>query len=97
MLKTILTSALALAAALPAAAQTETRLVRYHDLNLANAAGIERLEHRINAAARAVCTVSAARHNDPGEAVKVRACMAKAKASADRQVAALDRKSMLGG
>ena len=44
MLKTILTSALALAAALPAAAQTETRLVRYHDLNLANAAGIERLD-----------------------------------------------------
>lgn len=97
MLKTILTGALALAVALPAAAQTETRLVRYDDLNLANPAGMTQLERRISAAARAVCHVSDARMGGPGEAIKASQCIAKAKASAKRQVAALDRKTTLGG
>lgn len=97
MMKTILIGALALAATVPAHAQVETRVVRYDDLNLTTQAGMDRLEHRIASAARAVCQVSTARMAGPGEAARTRACIAKAKGGADRQVAALDRDTALGG
>lgn len=96
MMKTILIGALAIAASVPATAQVETRLVRYDDLNLTSQAGMQRLEQRIRSAARAVCSVSTARVA-VGEVARTRECVAKARAGADRQVAALDRDTALGG
>ena len=101
MLKTLI-GALALTAALPAAATTdagqqESVIVRYDDLNLANPTGMERLERRINAAARQVCGVGSASRTRPGEFAQGRACMAAAKAKAAKQVAALEIAPARGG
>ena len=97
MLKT-LACALAVTAALPAAAAplTESRVVRYDDLNLSSRAGIERLERRIDAAARSACGVTA-RLTSPGEFANTRACLAASKARAAQQVAALGRANARGG
>lgn len=102
MLKTMI-GALALAATLPAVAsdngalQQENRSVRYDDLNLSSAAGMERLERRIEVAARSVCGVRRASPTRPGEFTRGRACMAAAKARAAKQVAALDIVRARGG
>ena len=86
---------LALAAAVPAAA--DTRVVRYDDLNLASPAGIERLERRIDAAARQVCATG----NDYRHSLIVHSetqkCIASAKAGAMAQVAKLDTGAARGG
>lgn len=97
MMKTILAGALALAVAVPATAQTPTRVVRYDDLNLESPAGVARLAQRIDAASRAVCAPTSGRQGVPGEASRVRACVAKAKAAAERQIAALEQDTALGG
>lgn len=91
MLKTIF-GALALAATLPASAATEveTRVVRFDDLNLANAAGMARLERRINAAARSVCGFRSLHEMPANFAAQAWNCVVKAKANAMRQVAAID-------
>ena len=85
---------LALVAAVPATA--ETRLVRYDDLNLSSQAGIDRLERRINTAARQVCGA----FHEPREAVDQKSatskCMAAAKAGAMKQVAQLELRSVRG-
>ena len=97
MLKTMI-GALALAATLPAAAATtESRLVRYDDLNLSNAAGIERLERRITNAARQVCGVSGNHRESVAELAETQKCIADAKASAMAQVARLDTRAARGG
>lgn len=96
MLK-IICGALALAATIPAVAG-ETRLVRYDDLNLASPAGQERLQRRIDTAARRVCgDANARRVLGLATSTKARACIAKAKANAADQVAALDIKQARGG
>lgn len=96
MLKTMI-GALALAATLPAAAG-ETRLVRYDDLNLASPAGMERLQRRIDAAARGVCgDENSRRVLGVAAQAGIRACMAEAKAKAARQVTALDPNQARGG
>ncbi|MBL8656425.1 MAG: UrcA family protein [Altererythrobacter sp.] len=93
MYKTIV-SAIAIAIALPAAA--ESVVVSTHDLDLASTAGMERLERRIASAARQVCD-----DNGSGRSVRerllVRACVARAKATTISQVAALDRSPRRGG
>lgn len=97
MLKTMI-GALALAATLPAAAAVETRNVRYDDLNLATPAGMERLERRIDGAAREVCTDDNTRRIiGLAETAKIRACMKEAKLKAARQVAALASSQARGG
>lgn len=99
MLKTMI-GALALAATMPAvvpAAAAETRIVRYDDLNLASPAGMERLERRINAAARTVCGAHAGRIAGVSDTLETKACVAQAKARAARQVAALETRQARGG
>lgn len=101
MLKTLI-GALVLTAALPAAAASDdvqhtSVIVRYDDLNLANPAGMERLERRINAAAREVCGIRSSSRSRPGEFADGRACMAAAKAKAAKQVAALEIAPARGG
>lgn len=100
MLKTV-TCVLALAAALPtvaiAGSVPERQIVRFDDLNLATPAGMERLERRIESAAREVCGMSMTRIASASEFSRGRACLAKARASAAQQVAALDRKAVPGG
>lgn len=94
MLKTLI-GALALAAALPAAA--ETRVVRHEDLDLSTEAGIERLERRISGAARAVC---GARGNYRESLIALAAtqkCISESKARAMAQVARLDTRAGRGG
>lgn len=83
-------------ATLPAAAAPDSRVVRYDDLNLASPAGVERLERRIEQAARSVCGFSNSR-TGPGEFAASRACLARAKARAREQMAAIDTDQTLGG
>lgn len=97
MLKTLI-GALALTATLPAAAAVETRHVRYDDLNLTTAAGMERLERRIAGAARDVCTDDSTRRIiGLAETAQIRACMKQAKAKAAQQVAAVTTSQARGG
>ena len=96
MLKTMI-GALALAATLPAAAAAETRLVRYDDLNLASPAGFERLERRINHAAREVCRASSDYRQTLILLPETKKCIAEAKAGAMAQVARLDAGAVRGG
>lgn len=101
MLKTVI-GALALTAALPAAAATDaveqaSVIVRYDDLNLSTPAGLERLDRRIDAAARTVCGIRSTSLLNPGAFANGRACMAAAKAKAAKQVAALEIAPSRGG
>lgn len=90
MLKTT-ACVLALFASVPAAAGsspvTQSETVRFDDLNLANPAGVGKLERRLEAAARRVCGFEEARTY--GWIVRAQAanCMAGALASARQQVA----------
>lgn len=93
MLKTMI-GVLALAAALPAAA--ETRTVRYDDLNLASPIGVERLERRIANAARDVCRVADFPVSLTEKAAGEK-CIAESKARAMEQVARLDLGVARGG
>lgn len=86
MLKTII-GVLALTTTLPVAAQ-DSRVVRYDDLNLAVQAGQDRLERRIDAAARSVCRAEAGRIADLRENARSRACIKEATARATSQVPA---------
>lgn len=93
MLKTMI-GVLALAATLPAAA--ETRAVRYDDLNLASSAGVERLERRIHNAARDACRIPDFRVSLTEKAAGDK-CVAETKARAMEQVARLDLGVARGG
>ena len=96
MLKTLI-GALALAATLPAAAAAETRVVRYDDLKLTTPAGLERLERRINNAAREVCDASTDYRESLILLADAKKCIAEAKARAMAQVARLDTRAARGG
>lgn len=95
MLKTLI-GALALAATLPATA-AESRIVRYDDLNLANPAGVARLERRINNAAREVCGAGSDYRASLILLADTKKCIAEAKARAMAQVARLDAGATRGG
>ena len=95
MLKTLI-GALALAATVPAVA-AESRTVRYDDLNLASAAGIERLESRINGAARQVCGARDDYRQSLMLQAETKKCIADAKARAMAQVARLEASAARGG
>lgn len=96
MLKTLI-GALALAAILPAAAAAETRAVRYDDLNLASSAGFDRLERRIDNAAREVCGAGSDYRESLILLAETKKCIADAKARAMAQVARLDTGAARGG
>ena len=90
-LSLILATALAsTGAVVPAAAQDDDRpsvTVRYDDLNLASAAGRERLDVRVRTAIKSMCSV------DPRPSLRQRAasaeCETAAKRSVEPQLAAL--------
>lgn len=90
MLKSI-ACALVLAASLPADAAAgpvvTQEVVRFDDLNLANAKGVQLLERRIESAARRVCGYSDARGFSLIVRREVSTCMDNALASARQQVA----------
>lgn len=94
MLRTFI-GAVALAASVPAFAE-QSRTVRYNDLNLASPAGIERLEDRINGAARLVCGARDDYRQSLILQAETRKCIADAKARAMAQVARLEAKAVRG-
>lgn len=99
MLKTI-SGALALAAAfspaLPAFA-SDSRVVRYDDLNLASPAGQERLQRRIDSAARDVCGGGSATRESLAVLAQTQKCIAQAKTRAQAQVARVTTNDARGG
>lgn len=96
MIKTLI-SALALVATLPAAALAGTRSVPYSDLNLSSPAGVERLERRIDSAARDVCGATSNYRESLALLADTKKCIAEAKARAMAQVARLDTGVARGG
>lgn len=94
MFKTIF-GVLALAAALPAAA-AESRTVRYDDLNLASPAGQDRLQRRIDGAARDVCGGGQTRES-LAMLAETQKCIAEARTRARAQVARAIRADARGG
>lgn len=96
MMKSLI-AAMALTTALPALA-SESRVVRYDDLNLASPAGMERLDRRIDRAARSICGLGGTARIVGLRALEAAGdCLAKAKASAARQVAAAEARQARGG
>ena len=102
MLKTTIASAvlgLALAAT-PAAAgkyEAQSMNVEYADLNLSTVEGQERLERRIDAAARSVCRLGEHRTGTHIPSQERKECFAKARASAKAQMASIMAKQRRGG
>jgi UrcA family protein len=73
----------------PLGAQTVTEVVEYGDLNLASPAGMKTLKSRVKAAADRVCGPF---HSDRAASALAQVqCEKAALASADRQVASLNR------
>lgn len=87
--KTIAVAALVAASAVPALARTATEAqsitVITADLNLSTQAGRDRLDHRIDRAARQVCGFNS-NSRDLGAQFHARTCMAGAKLAATRQI-----------
>ena len=74
-----------------------SKSVGYADLNLATAQGQERLEQRIDAAAKSVCRVNEVRTGTRLPSPNVNACLANARASAKKQVSAMMAETQRGG
>jgi len=85
------TIALAAAPAFSAQPESGTRAIRYGDLNLATAQGVNTLHHRIAAALEAVCGSYAGTDTAAGaeESRDIARCRATAQAQADRSVAVI--------
>ena len=77
--------------------QKSKMIVQYDDLNLATRSGVERLELRINKAARAVCGADVVQTGSRIASVKAKRCVAVAKASAMQQFASVVEQQRLGG
>lgn len=97
----IVTATLALAfttsPALAGASELPSKDITYADLNLNTAQGQKRLETRIESAARTVC-----RHHESRSGTRIRspyldACLANARASAKKQMAAIMADQRRGG
>jgi UrcA family protein len=72
-------------------------LVEHSDLNLATKKGVERLEMRIEAAARKVCGADRISTGTRVVRSETRRCVANAKASATEQFAAVVEQQSKGG
>lgn len=97
-MKTILACAAALglaATAVPAAAQGVA--VQYADLNLATKEGVERLERRIDAAARESCAAEFPTTGSRIASAQAKRCAEAAKADAMEKFAAVIERQRLGG
>jgi len=98
---TMATATLALAfTASPALASSDevhTKMVDYADLNLSSPEGQERLERRIESAARSVCSVYENRIGTRLRSPELDACLANARAGAKKQVATIMSDQRRGG
>ncbi|MEE4201244.1 UrcA family protein [Erythrobacter sp.] len=74
-----------------------SKSIEYADLNLDTAAGQKALEYRINSAARDVCGADEVRTGTRIKSPEISACLADARSSAKRQVAAMIAKEKRGG
>jgi UrcA family protein len=71
--------------------------IEYNDLNLSTAEGQERLNQRIDRAARKLCRADEPRTGTRMPSSEAQTCLAKAKASAERQMATITGTGRLGG
>lgn len=78
-------------------ADAPAQKINLEGLNLETASGQQMLDKRIERAAKSVCRVNQVRTGTRLRASQARACVAKAKASAKRQVAATAKQQRLGG
>ncbi|RPF71415.1 UrcA family protein [Aurantiacibacter spongiae] len=77
--------------------QQRSTAVRYTDLDLATADGVEELDRRMDRAARYVC-----RYNETDVGTRIRSretrdCVDRARAQLDRRFAQIKREARLGG
>ncbi|MXO91444.1 UrcA family protein [Pontixanthobacter aquaemixtae] len=97
MRKSLITLAAISAACTAAPAFADSISIQYRDLNLSTAEGQAKLEQRIDRAAKKVCKLGdhtmGTRISDPS----AKACYAKAKKQASRQMAAVVQDRNLGG
>lgn len=71
--------------------------VDYRDLNLTTIEGQKRLEYRIESAAKKVCGYNEVKTGSRVKSTEFHRCYAKAKASAQKQMAAIVDDQRLGG
>jgi len=83
--------------ALAGSGDAASKSVGYADLNLATAEGQERLEQRINTAAKSVCRVNEVRTGTRIRSPHIGDCLANARASAKKQVSAMMTETQRGG
>ena len=79
----------AMATSFSAAAASESRIVRYDDIDLSTPAGLKLLERRIDSAARSICGDANNARGSLTDLDAERACMAQVRASAASQMAVL--------
>jgi len=77
--------------------EVHTKMVDYADLNLSSPEGQERLERRIESAARSVCSVHENRSGTRLRSPELDACLANARAGAKKQVASIMTDQRRGG
>ena len=77
--------------------EVHSQSVRHADLNLGTPEGQERLERRIEAAAKSVCRVNEVRTGTRIRSPEVGSCVANARASAQKQVSAMMAETRRGG
>ena len=93
-------AALGLAVTAPAHAGSAEKMtinVDYSDINLATAKGQQTLENRIEKAVRTVCRINDVQTGSRLMSRDARTCLAKARASARQQVAAITADRQRGG
>ncbi len=78
-------------------ATAPTTAVSYEGLDLATAEGQKILDARIDSAARSLCRMDEVRTGTRLKSAESRACYAKARASAKKQVASVVAEHQLGG
>ena len=83
--------------ALAGVGDAPSQSVAYADLNLGTPEGQERLEQRIDAAAKSVCRVNEVRTGTRIRSPHIGACVANARASAKKQVSAMMSETQYGG
>ena len=97
MKKTIIAIAALATTAVATPALAGQMQVKYSDLNLATPEGQERLERRIDRAAREICEVDTVRTGTRVRSASARSCYIAAKKSAQQQFAQLVDEARLGG
>ena len=83
--------------ALAGSGEVASKSVTYADLNLGTPEGQARLDRRIESAAKSVCRVNDIRTGTRVRSPHIDACLANARASAQKQVSAMMAETRRGG